>query len=166
MARVKTVIAWVASSVALVACGGTERAPSAPSGAAAGAGATAAPTGSAAPNDAAFTFTGPVATEEDAGAPSGRGAALREAAKVVASLSDGMARCYDAGLAKDPTMAGKLRVEVLTDAEGTPTSTKVLSPPTKLASDVVDCITGLLAKARFPGQGKPGRFVVPLNFQP
>lgn len=67
-------------------------------------------------------------------------------AKINAVYMRGLQRCYKAGLAGDPSLAGKITVAFTVDARG-----KVVDGEARgLATEVDACVTGQLATWRFP----------------
>lgn len=74
--------------------------------------------------------------------------------------------CYEAGLAKDPTLRGRVSVAFTIDKTGAPTAVK--SDASDLPNkDVIACVTKAFEKLSFPApEGGTVSVVYPLSFSP
>ncbi|HEY4119838.1 MAG TPA: AgmX/PglI C-terminal domain-containing protein [Byssovorax sp.] len=115
----------------------------------------------------AIPVPSPAPTGGDAAAsahPDGGGVAA-QASSVVASMAPAFRRCYNAGLADDPTLQGSVRITAHVGPKGDVTSVK--PSKTTLPADVVACVAKRVAAAQFsPPEGGGATVVVPVSFVP
>lgn len=105
----------------------------------------------------------------EAGAPVAKGSLPRELIQRVIRAHLGQVRsCYEKSLLHQPTLAGKLVVRFVIDAEGAVTEAADVSTPAFPEPEVPDCITARVKTWRFPKPQGGGVVVVtyPFIFEP
>jgi hypothetical protein len=108
---------------------------------------------------------GPVGNASVGGA-SVSGGSVANASAVVAGMAAGFRRCYNKGLAEDPTMKGSIRITAKIGPNG-----EVLSASPSggggLSGTVVSCVAARVASAQFaPPEGGGATVVIPVSFFP
>ncbi len=121
--------------------------------------------GTAAGAGSAKAVKGPVGNASVGGAAVS-GGSVANASAVVAGMAAGFRRCYNKGLAEDPTMKGSIRITAKIGPNG-----EVLSASPSggggLSGTVVSCVAARVASAQFaPPEGGGATVVIPVSFFP
>jgi hypothetical protein len=121
--------------------------------------------GTAAGAGSAKAVKGPVGNASVGGAAVS-GGSVANASAVVAGMAAGFRRCYNKGLAEDPTMKGSIRITAKIGPNG-----EVLSASPSggggLSGTVVSCVAARVASAQFaPPEGGGATIVIPVSFFP
>jgi hypothetical protein len=87
--------------------------------------------------------------------------------EVVRSKKDELRACYDAGLAKDPALAGELSVRFTIDASGEVSDSMIAGDPPFPDASVARCVEAVIEASRFPSPSEGSMTITyPFNFQP
>lgn len=121
--------------------------------------------GTAAGAGSAKAVKGPVGNASVGGAAVS-GGSVANASAVVAGMAAGFRRCYNRGLAEDPTMKGSIRITAKIGPNG-----EVLSASPSggggLSGTVVSCVAARVASSQFaPPEGGGATIVIPVSFFP
>lgn len=91
-------------------------------------------------------------------------AAISDADRVIAGLRSRFRKCYETGMAGDPTMQGKVIIAARIQPNGEVQSASVESNE-GLSSGVAQCIAGTVKNATFTGNGSMTTLKVPVTFR-
>lgn len=92
------------------------------------------------------------------------GGNVANASSVVAGMAAGFRRCYNKGLAEDPSMKGSVRITAKIGPNGEVLSASP-SGGSGLSSTVVSCVTARVSSAQFsPPEGGGATVVIPVSF--
>jgi hypothetical protein len=121
--------------------------------------------GTAAGAGSAKAVKGPVGNASVGGAAVS-GGSVANASAVVAGMAAGFRRCYNRGLAEDPTMKGSIRITAKIGPNG-----EVLSASPSggggLSGTVISCVAARVASSQFaPPEGGGATIVIPVSFFP
>ncbi|MFO0548734.1 MAG: AgmX/PglI C-terminal domain-containing protein [Polyangiaceae bacterium] len=108
---------------------------------------------------------GPKTGNAAIGSPTATGSRVANAASVVAGMTSGFRRCYNAGLKTDPDMQGSVRITAKIGPNGEVTSATP-SGGGGLSAQVVGCVVSRVASAQFDKpEGGGATIVIPVSFK-
>ena len=97
------------------------------------------------------------------GSPSSTGGSIRDAERILAGLRGRFRSCYQAGLASDPTMFGRVVLDATVAKNGEVVQVAAMAN-TGLSPAVAQCLIRHLKNAQFEGPGNDVHLSVPITF--